>query len=177
VVDVAVRRTADLDPHELRDLRVLLDASFTDFTEDDWDHGLGGWHAIVRADATMVAHAAVVPRTLVAGERTLAAGYVENVATRPGHRQRGHGRRAMDAIGPIITESYEIGALATGSHRFYASLGWESWKGPTHVRTPDGRRRRTPDDDDAVMVLRTERSRDIDLGAPLTCEWRAGDVW
>jgi aminoglycoside 2'-N-acetyltransferase I len=45
------------------------------------------------------------------------------------------------------------------------------------VRTADGRRHRTPDDDDAVMVLRTDRTLELDLAAALTCDWRPGDVW
>jgi aminoglycoside 2'-N-acetyltransferase I len=83
----------------------------------------------------------------------------------------------METIDPIICDEYDLGALATGSHPFYASLGWEAWRGPTYVRTADGRHQRTPDDDDAVMVLRTDRTREIDLGAALTCEWRSGEVW
>jgi aminoglycoside 2'-N-acetyltransferase I len=177
VVEVALRSTEDLSEGELRELRDLFDTSFAEFTEHDWDHGLGGRHAIVRAEGQIVAHAAVVPRALVAGDRALAAGYVENVATHPDRQRRGYGRRAMETLGPVIDDDYDLGALATGSHPFYATLGWEAWTGPTYVRTADGRRHRTADDDDAVMVLRTARSRDIDLGTALTCEWRAGDVW
>jgi aminoglycoside 2'-N-acetyltransferase I len=177
VVDVSVRRSEELSCEELRDIRNLLDASFSgSFSDDDWDHTVGGLHVVVQHDGVMVAHAAVVPRTLVAGERPLSVGYVEGVATRADSRHRGHATRAMQAAGRIIARNYELGALSTGVPELYTPLGWESWRGPTYAQTPDGRLR-TPDEDDGVMVLRTDRAREIDLTSELTCDWRAGDVW
>jgi aminoglycoside 2'-N-acetyltransferase I len=35
----------------------------------------------------------------------------------------------------------------------------------------------TPEEDGYVMVLRTPTTRTIDLAAPISCEWRPGDVW
>jgi aminoglycoside 2'-N-acetyltransferase I len=123
-----------------------------------------------------VAHAAVVQRTLVAGDRPLSVGYVEGVATRRDSRHRGHATRAMRTVGSIIARDYDLGTLSTGVAELYTPLGWEPWRGPTYVQTPDGRMR-TADEDDAVMVLRTNQTREIDLTAELTCDWRAGDVW
>jgi aminoglycoside 2'-N-acetyltransferase I len=55
-------------------------------------------------------------------------------------------------------------------------LGWERWRGPTYVDTPWGRVR-TADEDDGILVLRTEDTSALDPTVSLTCDWRQGDVW
>lgn len=71
---------------------------------------------------------------------------------------------------------FELGALSTGRPGFYRRLGWETWRGPTFVRTRNGLER-TPDEDGLVMVRFTLAMPAIDIAAPLSCEWRRGDVW
>jgi aminoglycoside 2'-N-acetyltransferase I len=46
------------------------------------------------------------------------------------------------------------------------------------VRTPDGDRR-TPDDDGYILVLETPATPNtpLDVRAPVSCDWRVGDVW
>lgn len=176
MVDVRVARTEQLSPEQLEALRGLLDAAFDgSFSDDDWDHTMGGFHVLV-VDGGIVAHASVVERTLVAGDRSLHTGYVEGVATAEPHRHRGLGSVVMRQAGEIIQETFELGALSTGVPEFFARLGWESWRGPTYVDAPSGRVR-TADEDDGIMVLRTSPTRDLDATLPLTCDWRAGDVW
>jgi aminoglycoside 2'-N-acetyltransferase I len=173
-----LRRSHELDGEERAAIRALLDAAFAGaFDDEDWAHALGGTHAIVEADGIVVAHASVVPRLLDAGGRALRAGYVEAVAVLPARQRTGLGAAVMRALAPSIANDYEIGALSTGEWGFYERLGWERWQGPTWVRHPDGRRERTPDDDDGLMILRTPRAPALDLSAPLTCEARPGDVW
>ena len=158
-------------------IRALLDAAFDGhFTDDDWAHALGGTHAIVEVDGVVVAHAAVVPRILDAGGRELRTGYVEAVAVLPARQRTGLGTAVMRALAPVIA-GYEIGALSTGEWHFYERLGWERWRGQTWARFPEGRRERTPDDDDSLMILRTPRTPALDLSAALVCEARSGDVW
>jgi aminoglycoside 2'-N-acetyltransferase I len=84
----------------------------------------------------------------------------------------------MREVGRVVERAYELGALSDGTRipGFYQRLGWETWRGPTFVAAPDGRER-TADDDGSVLVLRTPASGELDPGAPLTCDWRAGDVW
>jgi aminoglycoside 2'-N-acetyltransferase I len=175
--EVRVVRTDELGPELLVVLRALMLIAFEDrLTEDDWANTLGGRHAVVTVDGVVVAHAALVERMLVAGERPLRTGYVEGVATTPNQQHRGHGSLAMRALQERITTEYELGGLSTGAHPFYERLGWERWRGRTFVDGPNGRAP-TPDDDDGVMVLRTERTPDLDLTADLVCDWRSGDVW
>jgi aminoglycoside 2'-N-acetyltransferase I len=177
VPELRVVATSELTTAQIDELRDLMLAAFEDeFSEEDWASTLGGRHAIVTHDGLVVAHAAVVERTLVAGGRRLRTGYVEGVATAPGHRRRGHGATAMRAINGLITDQYELGGLSTGAHAFYEQLAWERWRGHTFVDAPSGRMP-TPDDDDGVMVLRTDRSGPLDLTADLVCDWRKGDVW
>lgn len=78
MTEVDVLASGDLTGVELDRLRQLLDDAFDhEFSDDDWDHALGGWHAIVTADHAPVAHAAVVGRQLEVGTRRLTVGYLE----------------------------------------------------------------------------------------------------
>lgn len=146
------------------------------FTEDDWQHALGGVHFLLELDTEIVAHAAVVERELHVGGRPLRTGYVEAVATDPARQSTGLGTKLITAVDEHILPTYELGALGTGSHHFYERLGWQTWRGPSSVRTDAGSRR-TPDEDGYILILRTPSSPEIDLGAPISCEWRPGDVW
>lgn len=168
----AVSSTA-LGDAGLAELRGLLDAAFDgDFGEDDFAHCLGGVHLVMRADGLLVAHAAVVPRRLYVGDAVLRCGYVEAVASRPGHRRRGLGARVMAAAGDVIGAAYEVGALSTGVPAFYERLGWRRWRGPAYVVRADGGWERTPDEDDGVMVLGRPGS-----GPSVAVDERPGDAW
>jgi aminoglycoside 2'-N-acetyltransferase I len=169
--------TAGLAPGELVRLRAMLDVAFDGYlTDDDWDHALGGTHVLVEIDDLVVAHASVVPRRLELADRALYTGYVEAVATHPLFQRRGYGAAVMQRIGPVIQDTFDIGALSTAIPSFYLRFGWERWRGMTFVNIPEGRLR-TEEDDDGVLVMRTARTGPIDLDAPITCDHRFGDVW
>ena len=129
-------------------------------------------------DDEVVAHAAVVGRTMVAGGRALGTGYVEGVATRGDRRRKGLATLVMAEVGRVVTEGYELGALADGTRipGFYQRLGWETWQGPTFVAGPRGRER-TAEEDGSILVLRTPATGELDPAGSLVCDWRAGDVW
>jgi aminoglycoside 2'-N-acetyltransferase I len=171
--------TAELSEGELAAVRRLVFEAFGGrFDASDWDHTLGGVHVVAEEDDGMVAHGAVVTRTLEAGGRTLRTGYVEGVATRGDRRGRGLATLVMREVGRVIEEGYELGALAdgTGIPGFYQRLGWEPWQGPTWVAGRHGRER-TAEDDGGVLVLRTPDTGELDPTGSITCDWRAGDVW
>lgn len=177
-MNLRVLPTAGLSESERIALRRLFDAAYDgEFTDDDFDHALGGWHAIAGDLAAPVAHAAVVARSLVIDTRELRAGFVEAVATLPAHQRTGLGSRVMAAIGDVIRERFELGALSTGEHAFYERLGWERWRGPSYVRAADGTMTRSADEDGGIMILRCAPSRDVDVTAPIACDERAGDSW
>lgn len=175
-------RTEQLTDDELAAIRRLMDAAFgpepeNSFDDDDWAHALGGVHFVLDMDERVVSHASVVARELRVAGRPLRTGYVEAVATRPALQRRGHGTRLMAAVNEHIAAEYELGALGTGSIGFYERLGWRVWQGQTYVRTLKGDVR-TPDEDGGILVLLTPFSpMDLDLAAPISCEWRPGDVW
>ena len=190
--EVRLVETRQLSEDERRAIRQLMVEAFEgDFTADDWQHALGGWHAIIGGADQVVAHAAVVPRRLlvtgrrgqspetgtVLSSRELRAGYVEAVAVTPSLQHRGLGTAVMTSITELVRQHFELGALSSGEWGFYERLGWERWCGPTFVLTPDGQRRRSPEDDDGVMVLRCHPTRDVDVTMEITCEARAGDSW
>jgi aminoglycoside 2'-N-acetyltransferase I len=175
---VRIVDTRNLSAAELEATRRLLDAAFAgDFSDEDWDHARGGWHALIEDSSSVLGHASVVPRRLIVAGAALHTGYVEAVAVRPDLQRRGLGTALMSAITDLVRERFELGALSTGEWSFYARLGWERWRGPTFIRLADGTLRRSPGEDDAVMVLRTGRSQELDLSAAIACDERSGDSW
>ena len=168
--------TADLDLPTLAAARALLYEAFDDMTEDDWEHSLGGVHALAFEGDTLVGHAAVVQRRLLHGGRALRTGYVEGVAVRADQRRRGHGGAMMDALERVVRGAYDLGALGATDEAaaLYARRGWRQWQGPSWALTPQGIRR-TADDDGGIYVL--EGAVALDLDGELTCDWRDGDVW
>jgi aminoglycoside 2'-N-acetyltransferase I len=173
-------RSDALRPDEVVALRELLDEAWSDdaegFTDQDWSHAVGGVHVIVEAHGRVVAHASVVQRELHTAGQRLRTGYVEAVATRPSHQRRGLGSLVIGEVGELIDRTYRLGALATGVVGFYERLGWVVWEGPTFVRTEAGLVR-TAEEDGNVLVRLTPTSPELDLSAPISCEWRPGDAW
>jgi aminoglycoside 2'-N-acetyltransferase I len=177
MADVGIAHTADLDWTTLEAVRALLvDVFADDFSDDDWEHALGGLHALIWEDGDLIGHASVIQRRLLHGGRALRAGYVEGVAVRADRRRRGHGGELMEALERVIRGAYELGALCSSKAgvAFYEARGWQRWQGPTAALTPAGVVR-TPDDDGFVCVLPS--SVPLDLADELVCDWRDGDVW
>lgn len=178
MADVTLAHTAQLERDALESARGLVTDAFPagQFTGEDWEHALGGLHALVHEDGVPVAHGAVVMRRFICGGRTLRVGYVEAVAVSAGHRRRGHASAVMDALEAVIRGAYDVGALSASDAgaELYLSRGWQRWRGPTSALTPDGLRR-TPEEDGSVYVLPC--GADLDLDRELTCDWRDGDLW
>ena len=85
--------TADLDGETLHSAhQLLIDAFEGDFSEDDWEHTLGGMHALICHHGVLIAHAAVVLRRLLYRGAPLRTGYVEGVAVREDWRGRASAR-------------------------------------------------------------------------------------
>lgn len=181
--DVRIRqlRTEDLAAAEVAAVRELLWAAFAEeddgaFTEDDWQHSTGGMHFVLDLDGRIVSHASVVERDLHVGAKPVRTGYVEAVATAVDQQRRGYGTAVMRVVNKYIARYFDLGGLGTGSQSFYERLGWLIWRGPSSVRTTNGPER-TADDDGYILVLKTPSSPALDLSAPISCEWRPGDVW
>ena len=176
MTDVRTAHTADLDAATRDAARALLYAVFDDMTEHDWEHSLGGVHALAWENGELVGHAAVVQRRLLHGGRALRTGYVEGVGVHADRRGEGHGAALMDELERIIRSAYDIGALGStdSAAGFYAVRGWVRWAGPTSALTPEGVRR-TAGEDHSIFVLAA--SNTLDPSSELTCDWRDGDLW
>ena len=86
--DVTVAHTAQLEPGELEAAKLMVVAAFHarrvaaiagEFTDVDWDHALGGMHALVHDREELVAHGSVIQRRFLHAGRSWRVGYVEAV--------------------------------------------------------------------------------------------------
>lgn len=176
--------TSDLDWETRGAARQLVFKGFDgNVSEDDWEHCLGGMHALVWYHGALIAHAAVVQRRLLHGDRVLRTGYVEGVVVDNDWRRYGLGKALMDAVEQVLRGAYELGALSVGHEvaPFYIARGWAPWTGPTQAMTANGIAARGSGagfpqaGDDGVHVLPI--SVELDVNSPLTCDWRNGALW
>ena len=177
MADLVTAHTSDLDAATLAEARALLYDVFGDeMTEHDWEHALGGVHALLRDGDELIGHASLVMRRLICNGGALRTGYVEGVAVRAARRREGHGAALMDAMERVIEGAYEMGALGStdSAAPFYASRGWIRWDGPTAALAPDGLQR-TLDSDGSVFVFPLDVA--LDPSEPIVCDWRDGDPW
>jgi aminoglycoside 2'-N-acetyltransferase I len=183
VADLA--HTAQLGRATLESVRLMVREAFLQsrsgdlpgsFDDEDWQHALGGMHALLYEAGELVGHGSVVQRGFLHGGRSWRVGYVEAVAVAAGARRRGHGAAVMGALEEVIRRAYDFGALSATDDGvpLYRARGWRLWEGPASVLSPSGIVR-TPGEDGSVYVLPLAAA--LDLGAELTCDWRDGDLW
>ncbi|MFG2656302.1 GNAT family N-acetyltransferase [Streptomyces sp. NPDC048425] len=177
VTTLRTAHTADLTRAELRSVRALLDDAFDGgFSDDDWDHTLGGVHALVRDGAgDLVAHGSVVQRRVAHAGRCLRTGYVEGVAVRADARRSGLGGQVMAALERVIDAAYELGALSASPDGagLYRARGWEQWRGAFAAYGPGGPVP-LPDDESAPYLRRVSAA--LDPAHALLFDWRGGDI-
>ena len=168
--------TAQLSPDDLAAVRKLIFTVFADVEEEDWDHCLGGVHAVLWEGREVIATGSVVQRQLFHRGRVFRTGYVEGVAVRADRQRQGLGAAVMSELERIVAGAYELGALAStdAGLPFYEARGWRRWRGATYAATPDGRVR-TPGDDDAVFVWPLATS--LDVTGDIVCDFRGGSYW
>jgi aminoglycoside 2'-N-acetyltransferase I len=180
VMDVMVAEPGELGHDDLATAQALVRSAFgSSFRAHDWLHAVDGVHIRLVEDGVLLAHAAVVSRTLRHDGEVFDAGYVEAVAVRDDQQGRGLGRAVMDHAESVIHTRHQIGALnaVESAARFYLGRGWRPWHGPTRADTPDGVID-TYDAADRIFLLTTPGS-ELNLAAtqPLICDWRIGDLW
>ena len=169
--------TSDLDSETRQRVCQMVTAAFAgDFSDDDWEHTLGGMHALIWRHGAIIAHAAVIQRRLLYRGDALRCGYIEAVAVREDCRGQGLVHALLDGCEQVIRGAYQVGAVSSSAlaRRVWSARGWLPWRGPTSVLAPTGPAR-TPDDDGAVFVLPVGVG--LDTSAGLMCDWRGGDVW
>jgi len=169
--------TADLTPAELRAVRALLDDAFGgDFGDEDWEHGLGGVHALVRDERGLSAHGSVIQRRVGHRGRWLRVGYVEAVGVRADVRRRGLGGQVMAALERVVDASYDLGALSASEDgaALYTARGWQLWAGRVCALGPHGIVR-LPDEEGSLFV-RPAAAGPLDPAHELVFDWRDGDI-
>jgi len=174
-MDIERIPTPDLPRPVARELRALCAETYGEDLDGYFADIGPGVHLLGRVEGRLVSHLMWVTRTLYLDDRApLRTAYVELVATRVEDQGRGHASALMRRLADEI-RGFELGALSPTVPSFYARLGWESWRGPLAVRTDAGL---DPSPDEHLMVLRLPGTpQALDLDAPLTVDWRPGEVW
>jgi GNAT superfamily N-acetyltransferase len=171
--------TAALSAAQRRDTVALCTAAYAEEFAPYFAAIGPGVHLLGRVNDTLVAHAMWVTRWLQpAGRDVLRTAYVEAVATHPAHERRGYASALLRRIAREASlDGFDLAALSPSDERFYARLGWQVWRGSLAIREKQGVAP-TPSPDEGVMILRLARTpADLDVTAPLSAEWRAGEVW
>ncbi|MEU9951781.1 GNAT family N-acetyltransferase [Streptomyces sp. NPDC047939] len=179
---VHTAHTCRLAPAALDEIHAFLDTAFAGtFSEDDWDHTLGGIHVRVRDASGLLAHGSVVQRRVVHAGRSRRVGYVEGVAVRADRRREGLGGRVMAALEEVVDGAYAFGALSASAAgaALYAGRGWTVWPGRIAVQGPHGVER-LAEEEGSTYVRGVGGAAVPAGGAPaaevLVFDWRDGDV-
>ena len=132
--DLRTAHTADLSVATLEAAHAFLRCAFDgDFSDHDWDHTLGGVHALLSEGPDLIGHGSVVQRRLLHEGRALRGGYVEGVAVRADRRRRGHADTLMEALERVLRGAYHLGALSASEAgaRLYEARGCLLYTSPS----------------------------------------------
>ena len=163
--------TRSLSVSALVEVRALCDLAYGHPVFETFGGGehLLGWHS-----GHLICHAMWITRWLQPrAQAPLKTAYVELVATHPNHRKLGHATAIMERVAVEIAD-HDLGGLSPATQGLYERLGWRFWRGPLFART-NGGAVATPEE--RVMVLPLSRTPPLDFEAPLSIEWRPGEIW
>ncbi|MEW1696702.1 GNAT family N-acetyltransferase [Streptomyces sp. NPDC093249] len=170
--------THEVGADRLRAVRLMLDTAFDgDFSDDDWDHTLGGVHAWIEDARGIAAHGAVIQRRVLHRGRSYRVGYVEGVAVREDVRRRGLGGAVTAELERVIDGTYPFGALGASDDgaALYRARGWQVWPGRLEALGPSGTVRLA--EEEGYVFLRPAAGRALPgPDAALVFDWRDGDV-
>jgi aminoglycoside 2'-N-acetyltransferase I len=166
--------SADLGANRMDEVRRLCDVAYGEASGPYFEAIGAGVHLLGLREGELVSHLMWVTRWLEPeGSRPLKAAYVEQVATRPTEQGRGYATSLLEALAPRLSD-FELGALCPATDGVYLRVGWRYWRGPLFVRQ-EGSLIPTPEE--RVMILVLPWTPVLNLDAPLSVEWRPGDVW
>ena len=158
-----------------RDIISLCSRAYDEDLEPLLDSFVDASHVLGYCDGELASHALWVPRHLQAATAPIMrTAYLEALATDARYRRRGFAKSILAHVVGLI-QDYALAALSPSDVEFYRRLGWELWSGPLFIRK-DGALLPCADDEQ-VMIFRLPKTPALDLDAPLSAEWRAGELW
>jgi len=173
-LEISLVEMGALTPAEWAELLALCNRAYEEDLDPLFETFEGGTHVLGSLSGSIVSHAMWVTRWLQPGDGPLLrTAYVEMVATAPPFQRRGFASLVMQRLAEGIAD-FDLGALCPAIPLMYARLGWEFWRGPLFIRRAD---RLIPTPDEDAMILRLPKTPSLDLEAPLSAEWRAGELW
>ena len=123
----------------------------------------------------MIGHAVISTRWMQPeGFPILRSAYMDEVAVVRTAQRKGVGQALMQRAASLMGD-YEMGGLETGVPEFYATLGWELWRGPLAGRGDQGLIP-TPDQR-GIMILRLPKTPPLNLDGLLTIEDQKARIW
>jgi aminoglycoside 2'-N-acetyltransferase I len=174
-MQITVITCSRLSRAERQEIIALCSRAFDEDLAELFETFPDATHVLGRLGSRLVSHAAWVTRWLQVGSSPpMRTAYVEAVATDQPYRNRGYASSLMNRLGREIV-AYDLGGLSPSEPGFYERLGWELWQGPLFIRK-GGALLPSPPDEQA-MILRLPRTPTLELTAPLSAEWRAGELW
>jgi aminoglycoside 2'-N-acetyltransferase I len=174
-LSIEVKKREELSEHEYSEILALLSRAYREDYKPLSETFCGATHILGRYQGLLVTHALWVTRWLqCATSPLMQTAYVEAVATEDDYRNRGLATAIMRRLAEEIRD-FDLGGLSASRHGFYARIGWQLWRGPLFIRTTEGLVP-TPNEHD-VMVLFLPNKPVLDLDAPLSAEWREGELW
>ena len=171
---ILVKPKNALSQLEIEEIVELCSAAFEEPYGQYLDTFPNPTHVLARQDGTLVSHALWITRWMqVKGKPLMKTAYVEGVATEKSQQGKGYASAVMSALAEQISD-FEIGGLSPAETNLYHRLGWEYWLGPLYARV-EGRWLLVPEE--TAMIYRAPNTPPLDIHAPLSIEWREGDVW
>ncbi len=172
---LTVRATADLTLAERDHIVALCTRAFEQDFADLFDFVTNSMHVLAYRENRLIGHACWTTRWLQPdGHPALRTAYVDAVAIDPADQGQGIGSAVMRRVADEARD-FALNALSsTQAVGFYERLGWERWRGPTAVRTPQGV---VPTPEDTVLILRTATTPALDTAGLLIADPRGGQPW
>ena len=169
------KHTSDLSDEELMAIfKLLKEVNGDEFSVEELSHALGGSHFLAFKEDQLIAHAAVVQRSILLDNKPHKVGYVEAIGVIPEFQHKGVGKSMMQEINQMIDKCYHFDALSPSSEskKLFEEAGWQEMQAPYYEYTLVGI---IPSSEKCVMTY----SGRIELEAKnkLTCDFRERNAW
>jgi aminoglycoside 2'-N-acetyltransferase I len=123
-----------------------------DFSEEDWEHTLGGVRYLGWIGDSLIANGSICSRTIWLNDIEIYVGYIEAIAVEPKFWSKGYGTQLMQLISIDTLSAYSVSMLFTSEKGFYRQVGWTDFRGESFVKLSD-KEVRTANDDQGLMFL------------------------